>query len=132
MEPPDPEHTREPSSESVVDELVEAFGEVVGAVQGLREGVQAEVESKRKLRTWVTLACALVSLLVILQLGALYEAREGREQLLDCTTPEGKCFQEGQERQAVVVNGMICILADEPPPGIDCAPFQAAEPPRES
>jgi hypothetical protein len=61
------------------------------------------VKKRARALMWQRLGLALIGLFVIATLGGLtinsLFAKQQRDQLADCTTPGGKCYEEGQ-RQA--------------------------------
>lgn len=93
---------------SVVQQIAAAFAEVVESVNALNTQVQEYAEERRKTRIAVSVG-VVVGLLFVAAIGAsIWESRQGRLEIIDCTTPEGECFQEGQQRQAQAVDAIVC------------------------
>lgn len=54
----------------------------------------------------------LVTLTLITLLYNAYVSAQTRKELLDCTTPEGACYRESQERSGEVVSGLVVSLKE--------------------
>lgn len=61
---------------------------------------------------WLVVALVIAATLGILVYNAI-QATASRSQLLDCTTPEGKCYKESQKQTAKVVQQLITAGADD-------------------
>jgi hypothetical protein len=69
----------------------------------VRKRAQAAAATRALTVMWL----AIVAVVLVFMLYDIQIAREQRQHLLDCTMPEGKCFQESQKRTATVVKALI-------------------------
>lgn len=82
---------------------------------GLREdefdGRPELVKKRGRVILLQRLAVAIVTIYIIGSLTLLVlnaiQASQTRHTLIDCTSPSGKCYQEGQKRQGKVINQLI-------------------------
>ncbi len=89
---------------------------LIAESQALRADVQSAEEARRRVTTinlgLLGLLILFVGLLVAIGWQgnrAIEETRQVNKQLADCTTPGGKCYQEGQARQAQAISAVTRI-----------------------
>jgi 2-C-methyl-D-erythritol 4-phosphate cytidylyltransferase len=87
-------------------------------MMGMDERPSTEFEErpeliKKRARTFavqgfvIALLITLAAIALVILVVSAVQGAQTRQQLLDCTQPVGKCFQQGQSRQGEVVKQLI-------------------------
>lgn len=68
-----------------------------------------DLTARRRVSVLIVVGILLVIFLSALELGGIMSADQTREDIADCTTPTGECFQATQERQQQFALELRCF-----------------------
>jgi hypothetical protein len=73
------------------------------------EEVLVKKRARVILTTWIAVSLFVLWMLIssALDMWSAWEAHNARETLLDCVTPAGQCYQDGQSRTATAVDELM-------------------------
>lgn len=95
--------------------VTEAFGEIKDCVEELNTTVLKHTEERRKTKVWIAILSGVVGLFLVIEGVSLYESRQARQQIVDCTTADGTCFQRNlsrsQDRLTEAITEVVCADA---------------------
>lgn len=83
--------------------MTEREDEFDGRPELMKKRARTEIFARA---VWTVLFLYILGSLTLLSLNA-YQGQQTRDTLLDCTEPSGECYQEGQDRTALLIQQLI-------------------------
>lgn len=98
-----------PRGEEVVTALKTSMAALVAESQALRSDVHRAEQARKRANQINAVVLGVVALFVAALAVIGYQVSVTNQRMVDCTTPGGRCYQQGQQRTAAAVGDVLRV-----------------------